>query len=62
MNLAGKENSAGALQTLFQNLWKALKDLGAQSREPIVRELTIEESSKVYDISKAAVSKRLKTF
>ena len=49
----------------LENLRKAVKDLGEQSRELIDlrygRELTMEEIGKVYGISKAAVSKRLKT-
>ena len=44
----------------LENLRKAVKDLGEQSRELIdlrySRELTMEEIGKVYDISKAAVS------
>ena len=55
-----------ALRNLrLENLRKAVKDLGEQSRELIDlrygRELTMEEIGKVYGISKAAVSKRLKT-
>lgn len=55
-----------ALRNLrLENLRKAVKDLGEQSRELIDlrygRELTMEEIGKVYGISKTAVSKRLKT-
>ena len=52
-----------ALRNLrLENLRKAVKDLGEQSRElRYGRELTMEEIGKVYGISKAAVSKRLKT-
>ncbi len=50
-----------ALRNLrLENLRKAVKDLGEQSRELIdlrySRELTMEEIGKVYGISKAAVS------
>jgi len=50
-----------ALRNLrLENLRKAVKDLGEQSRELIDlrygRELTMEEIGKVYSISKAAVS------
>ena len=50
-----------ALRNLrLENLRKAVKDLGEQSRELIDlrygRELTMEEIGKVYGISKAAVS------
>ena len=50
-----------ALRNLrLENLRKAFKDLGEQSRELIDlrygRELTMEEIGKVYSISKAAVS------
>ena len=55
-----------ALRNLrLENLRKAVKDLGEQSRELIDlrygRELTMAATGKVYGISKAAVSKRLTT-
>lgn len=49
----------------LENLRKAVDGLGNQGRDLIVlrygRGLTMEEIGKVYNISKAAVSKRLKT-